>query len=232
MAAIGLSTQRAVPGKPGPADPAAEAGRAFVARLREQQVTATFDAASGVAPQGARPVGAVASAPVADVLALALVESDNALTESLARQAAFRSGSGSDFGATAAYVRGVLVGLGVDVSGVTTYDASGLTGQSAVPARVVADVLALGTAGRVPGLKDTLGQPPVAGLTGTLADRFDASESAHRRGGGPGQDRYPYGGQHPRGHGRHAGRSAAHFTVMHEGPRGNTAPREGRWIGS
>ena len=225
VAAIGLSTQRAVPGKPGPADPVAEAGRAFVARLREQQVTATFDPASGAAPQGARPLGAVASAPVADVLALALVESDNALTESLARQAAFRSGAGSDFAATAAYVRSVLVGLGVDVSGVATYDASGLTRQSAVPARVVADVLALGTAGRVQGLKDTLRQLPVAGLTGTLADRFDVSESQSGAGVARAKTGTLTGVNTLAGTVVTLDGRLLTFTVMHEGPGGTPAAR-------
>ncbi len=225
VAAIGLSTQRAVPGQPGPADPAAEAGRAFVARLREQQVAASFDPAPGAAPAGAKALGAVASAPVADILALALVESDNALTESLARQAAFRSGAGSDFASTAAYVRSVLGGWGVDMTGVTTYDASGLTRQSAVPARVIADVLALGTTGRVPGLRDTLRRLPVAHLTGTLADRFETADASSGAGVARAKTGTLTGVNTLAGTVVTMDGRLLTFTVLHQGPGGTPAAR-------
>lgn len=178
VAAIGLSTQRATPGRPGPNDPAAEAGRAFVSRLQEQQIAATLEPAPATAPSGGQAIGTVTSATVSDVLALALEESDNALTESLARQAAFRSGAGTDFATTAAFVRGSLTAHGIDVTGVQTVDASGLSAKNVLSARVVADVLALGTAGRIPGYAQTLRRLPVAALTGTLSDRFAGAEAA------------------------------------------------------
>lgn len=226
VAAIGLATQRAVPGRPGPADPAAEAGRAFVSRLRELQVDATFDPAPAVAPAGASPLASVASAPVSDVLALALEESDNALTESLARQAAFRAGAGSDFAATAAYVRGSLTAQGVDVTGVRTVDASGLSGQNVVPARVVADALGLGTSGRVPGLALTLRRLPVAALNGTLSDRFAGAQSAAGAGVVRAKTGTLIGVNAIAGTVVTVDGRLLTFTVLQEGPGGTPAVRE------
>ena len=172
VATIGLSSQRAVPGKPGPADPAASVGAAFVAGAQGERRDGD-GAEPGSAPEGAVTLATVTSAPVLDQLALALDESDNALTESLTRQAAYLKGTQPGFEQAAAFVRQTVGGFGVDLTGVTTVDASGLSRQNQVPARVLGDVMALGTSEKVPGMADTLRDLPIAGLTGTLATRFD-----------------------------------------------------------
>jgi D-alanyl-D-alanine carboxypeptidase/D-alanyl-D-alanine-endopeptidase (penicillin-binding protein 4) len=171
VTAIGLSTQRATPGHPGPSDPAAAVLSAFVGGLRWHGIQVTAGPI-GAAPSGASVLASVTSAPVSDQLALALDESDNALTESLTRQAAFRAGAPTGFAETAAFVRATLSAHGVDVTGVRMVDACGLSRENVAPARVLADVMGLGTSERVPGMRDTLAQLPVAGLSGTLADRF------------------------------------------------------------
>lgn len=173
VATIGLSSQRATPGRAGPSDPPAAVAAAFVAGLKTNGIEATLTGRDA-APAGATPLAAVTSAPVADQLALALVESDDALTESLARQAAFTKGAAPTFQATADYVEATLAGLGVDVSGVTLVDASGLSRQNLVPARVVGDVIALGATPpvRSTAFATTLRGLAVAGLDGTLSDRF------------------------------------------------------------
>jgi D-alanyl-D-alanine carboxypeptidase/D-alanyl-D-alanine-endopeptidase (penicillin-binding protein 4) len=172
VAAIGLSSQRAVPGRPGPADPAASVGAAFVAGLKTAGIRASLGEQTK-APEGAATLASVTSAPVADQLALALDESDNALTESLTRQAAYRKGTPPGFEETARFVRDTVAGLGVGLSGVTTVDASGLSRANQLPARVLGDVMSLGTSAKLPGMALTLQDLPVAGLTGTLATRFD-----------------------------------------------------------
>ena len=180
VSAIGLSTQRAVPGMPGPADPAASARSAFAAALRTAGLTVTVDPTdslnipgAGAAPKGAPVYASVTSAPVGDQLALALRESDNALTETLARQAAYGRGVTGGFAPTAAWVRSTLTTLGLDVTGLSAVDTSGLSRGDVVPPRLVSDVLILGTGPRLPTLRATLRHVSIAGLSGSLTGRFD-----------------------------------------------------------
>jgi D-alanyl-D-alanine carboxypeptidase/D-alanyl-D-alanine-endopeptidase (penicillin-binding protein 4) len=177
---LGLSSQRPRPGHPSPLRSEDSALAAFVTALRKAGVTAT------AAPEGSRAakagpqateLGRVESAPVGDVLALALDDSDNALTESLARQAAVKAGGAATFESAVAFVRRTVQGLGVDLSGVHLKDSCGLTSGQTVPARVLGDVLALGASGTVPSMRDTISRLPVAGLDGTLHDRFAGQRS-------------------------------------------------------
>jgi D-alanyl-D-alanine carboxypeptidase/D-alanyl-D-alanine-endopeptidase (penicillin-binding protein 4) len=114
----------------------------------------------------------VRSAPIGDVLALALDQSDNALTEQLARIAAAHEGARTDFPSVARWVTRTVKGLGIDVTGVHLVDSCGLSTGTRIPARVIGDVLTLATTGRDRALQSVLSQLPVAGLTGTLYDRF------------------------------------------------------------
>jgi D-alanyl-D-alanine carboxypeptidase/D-alanyl-D-alanine-endopeptidase (penicillin-binding protein 4) len=107
-----------------------------------------------------------------DVVALALRESDDALTESLARQAAFKAGRPTSFSAVTAWVKETVAAKGVDLQGVTMIDASGLSRGSLITARSLGDVLSLAAGGQDPALQDVVAQLPVAGLSGTLAGRF------------------------------------------------------------
>lgn len=180
VSAIGLSTQRAVPGRPGPADPAKSARSAFASALRTAGVTVAIDTTettgtpgAGAAPRGAPVYASVTSAPVGDQLALALSDSDDALTETLARQAAYSRGVTGGFAPTGAWLRATLGTLGIDVTGLTAVDASGLSREDVVTARMVSDVIALGTGTRLPTFRATLRQLAIAGLSGSLATRFD-----------------------------------------------------------
>ncbi len=184
VAMLGRSDQRARGGRPGPADPVASTRDLFARRLEERGVAVTVSTKpAAVARAGAAPtvLGSVESAPVGDQLALALTDSDNALTEILARQAAFRSGvgtttaAGTTFAATGAWVRSQVAALGVDPAGVSLSDASGLSRQNRVTARLLTDVLLLGYDGSDPVLRRALAALPIGGLTGTLAGRFDTS---------------------------------------------------------
>ncbi len=204
VAALGLATRRAAPGKPVSPDPAAEALGEFVARLGERGITATVDhglvgappepGESGtppttdaeVTPNTAGPdsrwipgevLASVESATVTDQLGYALRTSDNALTESLARSAAFRTGAATDFASVGEFVTNTVGASGIDVSGVTLADASGLSRENAVPADTVAEVLLSATTGREPDLAAALDGLPVAALDGTLARRFAGADA-------------------------------------------------------
>jgi D-alanyl-D-alanine carboxypeptidase/D-alanyl-D-alanine-endopeptidase (penicillin-binding protein 4) len=172
---LGLAGQRAQPGKPAPRDPEAQVAHAFAADLGALGIGVTLAPETTwavPAPARGAVLGKVESAPIGDVLALALEDSDNALTEGLARQAAVSTGSPATFAAAVAFVEKAVAAQGIDLTGVTLKDTSGLTPGQSVPPRVLADVLQKGTDGSVPAMQDTVSQLPVAGLTGTLHDRF------------------------------------------------------------
>lgn len=172
---LGLAGQRATPGKPAPRDPEAAVAGAFAAALKAVGITATVEPeATWSTPtvSGAPVLGTVRSAPVEDVLALALDDSDNALTEGLARQAAVSAGYPATFAGAVAFVVKKVAAQGVDLTDVRLKDTSGLTPGQAIPPRVLADVLQLGTDGSDAALQDVVARLPVAGLSGTLHDRF------------------------------------------------------------
>jgi D-alanyl-D-alanine carboxypeptidase/D-alanyl-D-alanine-endopeptidase (penicillin-binding protein 4) len=174
---LGLAGQRAVPFKPAPRNPEAATAAAFVAALAKTGITASLAPESTWAtkvPEGATELGRVESAPIGDILALALDESDNALTEGLARQAAVKAGGPATFAAAVSFVTTTVEARGVDLSGVTLKDTSGLTAGQAIPPQVLSDVLQLGADGSVPAMQDIVARLPVAGLSGTLATRFHA----------------------------------------------------------
>ena len=172
VAMLGLSTQRPTHGKAAPADPASSTAQAFRTALAAHGVTVAPAIDWAASPKGARELGVVRSAPLSDVLALALTNSDNALAESLARQAAHKAGRSTSFAAVAGWVKEMVAAKGVDTKGVTLVDASGLSSGSLVTARALGDVLDLAAGGQDPALQNVIAQLPVAGLSGTLADRF------------------------------------------------------------
>ena len=124
---------------------------------------------------GAEELAVVRSAPLRDVLALALSTSDNAMVEQLSRQAAVAVGRPGDQEGVTDWVEETLAGTyGVDLTGVEVADTSGLSDGTLLPVRVVADLLVAGADGSHPDLQEVLaaGGLPIAGYTGTLATRF------------------------------------------------------------
>ncbi|MGE9807333.1 D-alanyl-D-alanine carboxypeptidase/D-alanyl-D-alanine-endopeptidase [Janibacter sp. G1551] len=183
VAMIGLAGQRPTPGVPSPTVPEDVVLEAFRVQLKRVGVIATVPEGAGTAkaaaPAGATEIAAVESASYRDVLALALDDSDNALTENLARQASVAAGGGTEFADSVALVRQVLQENGIDLTGVTLRDSCGLSSGQAIPVRVLGDVLglALGEQASLPDLRDTIAALPVAGLDGTLHDRFLTPDS-------------------------------------------------------
>lgn len=175
---IGFADQRPRIGFPSPLDPPMTVATAFVKDLAASGITATLTPRktwSGAAPAASTVLGSVSSAPFGQVLATALDDSDNALTENLTRQAAVAKGGPATFSGETAYVVTALKALGISTSGVLMSDASGLSRNQHVTVRAIADALALGTTGRLPGMQQVVAELPVAGLTGTLHDRFEGN---------------------------------------------------------
>ncbi|WP_299035877.1 D-alanyl-D-alanine carboxypeptidase/D-alanyl-D-alanine-endopeptidase [uncultured Pseudokineococcus sp.] len=154
-------------------DPALAAAATLADLLRARGVDVVGEPArtdpAGV-PADAPVLGEVRSAPLEDVVAHVLRVSDNTGAEALALLVA-RAGGGpvTAEGASGA-VLAAVAGLGADVDGVVLTDASGLGDGSAVTARALTDVL--GVAAREDDLRPVLQGLPVAGLTGSLAERL------------------------------------------------------------
>ena len=178
---IGLAGQRPRPFEPSPKFPERQVLTELGDQLEAAGVDVDVDTSSThwqtPASEGAEVLGSVDSAPLGDVLALALEDSDNALTENVARQAAAADGSGTSTTEVTEWVRQTLTEAGIDLTGVTLKDNSGLSSGQSIPARVISEVMQLGITGSARGMTTTLADLPVAGLTGTLHDRFHADSS-------------------------------------------------------
>ena len=175
---VGLAGQRPRPSEPSPPEPELEVVKAFVAALTAAGLPASV-AAEPVLPTAASGprLGAVHSATVREVTALAMADSDNALTEGLTRQASASRGGPTDFEGVARFVVEVVAGLGIDVEGVALTDSSGMSYDQVMPARVISDLLVRATTGADPLLMGLVAELPVAGLSGTLHERFLASST-------------------------------------------------------
>ena len=149
------------------------AGQAFAIALG----TPGADLAEGVAPAGAPQLGQVLSAPVSTMIPDALLRSDNTEAEMLARLVAVKLGVGNSFEALRTAIPQALATYGLDTSGLTIVDGSGLSDDNGVSPNFLTALLikirngegALGV------VRDGL---PVAGESGTLAGRFNGSPAA------------------------------------------------------
>lgn len=177
---LALESARAVPGSPAPADPTTQAAKTFQQALEDEGVplsTSTIRAA--VEPSAEQdsppPLARVESAPLRDVLALALATSDNAMVEQLSRQGAVAAGVSPEQEAVNAWVLATMSDYyHLDVDGADLADTSGLSDGTMLPMRLVADVLAAGASGAYPSLQSVLDGLPIAGYNGTMRDRFRA----------------------------------------------------------
>ena len=163
-------------------DPALAAGRQLAALL---QPGTAVQVARGTAAPGAAELGAVASAPVPQLVERMLARSDNDLAEALARQVAIATGQPASFAGGAAAVQAVLgpfldeVGVGRDA--VALVDGSGLSRldrlEPAALTRLLARVASAEASPAVERLAPVLTGLPVGGFSGTLSTRY-------RKGGG------------------------------------------------
>jgi D-alanyl-D-alanine carboxypeptidase/D-alanyl-D-alanine-endopeptidase (penicillin-binding protein 4) len=157
---------------------APDPGLAAVAELRAELaaagVTVDGDVTRGARPNSATNDIAIESAPYVDVVGEMLRESDNNTAELLLKELARRAGEKPATRRAGVAARAsALRALGIDPSGVTAIDGSGLDRSD----RVTCDALMATLTARPGGyhLEDMLA---VAGQTGTLDDRFLGSPLA------------------------------------------------------
>lgn len=163
-------------------DPALRTAELFAAELTKRGIKVLGRPTRGTAPAGSPAIADVASAPISALVEYMLVESDNDVAEALARQVAVARGQPGSFSGGAAAVLAELTALGVDVTGVTLYDGSGLSRADRIPPRVIASVLALAAVGPNLALRPLVAGLAIAGGTGTLAARFGTAPAVNARG--------------------------------------------------
>ncbi len=149
--------------------PGTDAGTALAAALGVPGAPVVL----GQAPQGAQILGTVRSAPVARLVEQALSQSDNLLTESLARHVALARDLPATFEGAAEAVTDALAGAGLDVTGVSLADGSGLSTTDRVPVALLTELLTGAADGTLAETSPVLSGLPVAGYDGTLFDRGD-----------------------------------------------------------
>jgi D-alanyl-D-alanine carboxypeptidase/D-alanyl-D-alanine-endopeptidase (penicillin-binding protein 4) len=152
-------------------DPNEAAARELVRMLGERGVTVAGGAGTGTAPAEAGELAAVSSAPLTDVIAEMLTNSDNNTSELMVKEIGVAaSGTGTREAGLAA-VLGVLGSWGIDTSQLVLADGSGLSLDNRMTCRALVDVL------RRSGVGGPIGTGlPVAGQTGTLSEAFVGTE--------------------------------------------------------
>jgi D-alanyl-D-alanine carboxypeptidase len=165
-------------------NPARTLAEEFARRIGGATVPA--DAAT-TAPQGAQVLGEVRSAPVVELVDTLLQRSDNVLAETMAREVAKAVGEETSFAGASKATQKVLQQNGFDTTGLNLADGSGLSGQSVMPANLLGSILAVaagpdGKDARTAKLRPLLGGLPVAGGSGTLADRYNTPGTSTGRG--------------------------------------------------
>jgi D-alanyl-D-alanine carboxypeptidase/D-alanyl-D-alanine-endopeptidase (penicillin-binding protein 4) len=120
---------------------------------------------------GAAEVAEVQSPPVSALVEHLLECSDNDVAEAMARQIALKRGLPASFDGGAQAVHDELQDLGV-AQGISTVDGSGLSPLDRITPMGLARLVATDAAGQRPELRTVIIGMPVAGFSGTLADRY------------------------------------------------------------
>ncbi len=161
------------------ADPAKAAAEAFAKRLKKAGVKVTKIAPEKAAA-GAEQIASVQSAPLSAVVGYVLRVSDNHGAEVLARQVAAATGREPSFAGGRAAIVAWLKAHDLWGEGMKIDDASGLSRKSKVRPSVLANAVALALV--TPQWSAVAAGLPVAGVNGTLKDRFnDPVEKAGRK---------------------------------------------------
>lgn len=160
-------------------DPARFAADAFAAHLRASGIAVTSIAPARAAADAA-PVASIESLPVGTLVSQSLEHSDNDTAETLTWQLALAKGQPATFGAAAAVLTAELQARGLWDPGMHVSDGNGISANNRVTPGVLARAvrLALDT----PRLRDAATGLPVAGVSGTLGERFEGPEAQAGRG--------------------------------------------------
>lgn len=158
-------------------DPSINAATVLAQRLTEAGITVQGAPARATASPDARVLGEVRSARLDRLVGYFLDSSDNTITEVVSRLVAQHQTLPASFDGGTKAVLYTVSTLGVDVTGARLVDASGLAAGSALPPTLLVQLLRLMVDGSHPALTEVATDLPIAGLTGTLFDRFTQSNA-------------------------------------------------------
>ena len=162
-------------------DPAKQAASVFAGFLRSQGLD-VVSVQAGALAAAATEIARVESPPIADIVQRMLTESENNYAEAIAHLTGGKLLGDPSFGGGAAATKQALTTLGIDTTGLSLVDGSGLSGRDRLPARVLAAVLTDVVIATDPDLTSIGPGLAVAGLTGTLAGRFNTAATRPGRG--------------------------------------------------
>ena len=161
------------------ADPAKRAAQVF-ANILENRGVSVGRVSRGRAPDSAKELARVESAAVAEMVQRMLTESDNDVAEALGHLVGKELLNDGSFAGGARATSQVLSSAGIDTQALALFDASGLSPRNRVSPVTIADVLSdVATERRWTELAQGLA---VAGVTGTLANRFTTKATSPGRG--------------------------------------------------
>lgn len=158
--------------------PALAAATVFAAQLSAAGITVSGAPVAAVG-SGAE-IARVESLPVHVLVETAMNRSNNSFTEVLGFQLALATGRPATFAGSVAAIEERLASLGLWDDGAELYDASGLSRSNLVTAHMLA--AAMRRMSTDPRLSVVLDGLPIAGVTGTLSDRFTDDVSRPARG--------------------------------------------------
>jgi D-alanyl-D-alanine carboxypeptidase/D-alanyl-D-alanine-endopeptidase (penicillin-binding protein 4) len=155
--------------------PARHAAAVLTNLLVARGVTVDGPPALGQPDEESVVVGSVASPPVAEIVAAMIRESDNLTAELMVKELGVRFGGGGTWDAGLAVVRESLADRGLKTEGMEAVDGSGLSRSDRLSCSLLMQAM------EISGPDGPIAQAfPVAGETGTLAERFVGSPAAGR----------------------------------------------------
>jgi len=146
--------------------PSKDAAHAFAVFLRKDGITVRGNPSAGRAPGKGAVLAEVRSPPLAEIVQQMLMESNNVIAETLARQVAIATGRPGTFAGAAAAVMAVAARF--NVKGVHLYDGSGLSPMDRISPQALVTLVGLAAKSGPRSLRPAITGMPVAGFSGTL----------------------------------------------------------------
>jgi D-alanyl-D-alanine carboxypeptidase/D-alanyl-D-alanine-endopeptidase (penicillin-binding protein 4) len=157
--------------------PALDAGKALAVALGADPVNVTVR----TTPATGQQLAAVQSPPLIERLREMMGESDNVMAESIGREVAAAVNEPQSFAGGVHAVLGQLSKAGLDTTGATLFDSSGLSVNDRLTATILDGVVNAAAGNDQPRLRPLLDVIPIAGGSGTLSNRYvdtDAGRAA------------------------------------------------------